>query len=1045
MPPPEDLSCDAPLLHEPVIKQSSATMDQGPVDAGPNADSEYGDDSRRAYSPEHDRATSRARSGFRSTSMRRQAVQQTVTNGESRSREPNLRNHDNDSSNGSFASNGDLPLYVRVGATSEEIAAEAAGDDDQHMKDPSDTEQVKDDDFRLHRMHKFILYETNARYWITGADISDKYFRLLRIDRTSPPGQLSLFEDETVYDRREMNDVLNTIDQGNRATGGLKMKFSFWGMLGFIRFTEAYYMQIITKRKQVAMIGGHYVYQVEGTDLIPLTTGSSSNFLRDRNPEESRFLGILNNLDLTKSFYFSYSYDITHSLQRNIIRQRQAMNEGIAVAANEYNGMFVWNHHLLKPAVNALIHPYDWCLPIIHGFLTQAALDVYGRSVYVTIIGRRSRFYAGARFLKRGVNDLGYVANDVETEQIVAEKLTTSFHAPGQRLFANPTYTSYVHHRGSVPLYWTQDNSGVTPKPSIEINLHDPFYQPAALHFDDLFGRYGSPIYCLNLVKAREKTPRESKLLDAYQDCISYLNTSLPDDKKILYKAYDMARASKGRNSDVIGGLETIAKEIFDKTGFFHNGEADLCEPRAQNGVARTNCVDCLDRTNAAQFVIGKHAFAQQLKCLGVINTDDVAYDTDAVNLFTAMFHDHGDNIAMQYGGSHLVNTMSTYRKMGHWQSSSRDMVESFKRYYHNSFLDGQRQEAYNLFLGNYIWAQGQPMLWDLATDYYLHHSDPKAWLERERRDYIQWYTPEYLEPRVVPKKVPNARLTKELRIAGVPAFDDYWRECYRPSALSSLEKVYSYRITSTNKTFLPERPFGDNKYDFSPFVRRLDPHKHHNSESPEKQRPRKGVKIVDPHDTIQEEPDNVPRPMTAHSYDNDLPLGILREPTVYKLHEDKVKPQTATAGEKVFKPADKAQMHLWTLNQFHTQSLNPHVSDSEEKEYTRYISHPANIPLVVSTELPSDANIDYVEYVNKAGGGKGLLDDFDEDDETFGQGVNEEDLQSYWEYLEEKEDPLTVSEEDGTKKRYKAYRQWLRGKSLFKQSKVDPEFQAGV
>ncbi len=65
----------------------------------------------------------------------------------------------------------------------------------------------------------------------------------------------------------------------------------------------------------------------------------------------------------------------------------------------------------------------------------------------------------------------GYVANDVETEQIVSEMLTTSFHAPGPRLYANPNYTSYVQHRGSIPLYWTQDNTGVSPKPDIECTL----------------------------------------------------------------------------------------------------------------------------------------------------------------------------------------------------------------------------------------------------------------------------------------------------------------------------------------------------------------------------------------------------------------------------------------------------------------------------------------------------------------------------------------------------------------------------------------------
>lgn len=52
--------------------------------------------------------------------------------------------------------------------------------------------------------------------------------------------------------------------------------------------------------------------------------------------------------------------------------------------------------------------------------------------------------------------------------------LTTSFHAPGPDLFANPNYTSYVQHRGSIPLYWTQDNTGVTPKPDIESILNSP-------------------------------------------------------------------------------------------------------------------------------------------------------------------------------------------------------------------------------------------------------------------------------------------------------------------------------------------------------------------------------------------------------------------------------------------------------------------------------------------------------------------------------------------------------------------------------------------
>lgn len=1012
-------------------------MDQGPVDAGPITGSEYEQPSGRAYSPEQERRGTSQDPGLRNASSRR-----PKRDGHNHNSSVDIDHVDGASSPGrpsgdTFGSTIDPPKYSRVGATVDEPldSADEYGTEPDEIREPSPT-VGHERPSRPHRMHKFTLYETNARYWIAGADITETYFKLLRVDRTSAPGQLALFEDETIYDRRQMNETLAGIDEGNKATGGLRLKCVFWGLLGFIRFTEAYYMLIITKREQVAIIGGHYVYQVVATELVPLTTGSSSRFLRDRNAEEARFVGIFNNLDLSKSFYFSYSYNITRSLQHNIISQRTALNQGRLCDGHDYEDMFVWNHHLLKPAKNQV---KDWCVPIIHGFMKQAALDVFGRSIYITIIGRRSRFFAGARFLKRGINDQGHVANDVETEQIVSEMLTTSFHAPGPRLFSNPTWTSYVHHRGSIPLYWSQDNSGVTPKPNIDLNLKDPFFEPAALHFDDLFKRYGCPIYVLNLIKSRERTPRESKLLYEFEHGIDYLNLSLPEDKQIIYKAFDMSRASKTRGGDVIGNLEIIAEEIVRTTGFFHNGDPEHDRPRVQNGVARTNCIDCLDRTNAAQFVIGKQAFGKQLQALGVLGADQVEYDTDAVNVFTHMFHDHGDTIAVQYGGSHLVNTMATYRKLNHWQSQSRDMVESFKRYYHNSFLDNQRQEAYNLFLGNYIWAQGQPMLWDLATDYYLHHSDPRTWLDRQRRDFYNWYTPAFLEPRMLP---PVLNPTPEMKDTGLVDYDDYWLEYYRPATLSSFLKIYSYRMNSSNQ-YLPDHPTRDSKhFDFSPFKPRLDPHRQQPIDSPEKKPQRKGVTIVDPSD---DPPSTTPprealRPPTAAGEE---------KPSILRDHTVKLQIPQIVSGKTYLtevKPADKAQMHLWSLNQFHAQSLNPSVTDAEAAEYSRYITHPLKLPLVTTTDLPSDTNLDYVEYMHRAGGG--LLSDelgWEEGSPDMEESISEQDLRDFVDFLEEREEPLTVTEEDGGKKRYKAYKQWLRGKSLFKQSKVDPEYLAGA
>ena len=48
------------------------------------------------------------------------------------------------------------------------------------------------------------------------------------------------------------------------------------------------------------------------------------------------------------------------------------------------------------------------------------------------------------------------------------------------------------------------------------------------------------------------------------------------------------------------------------------------------------------------------------------------------------------------------------------------------------------------------------------------------------------------------------------------------------------------------------------------------------------------------------------------------------------------------------------------------------------------------------------------------------------------------EDLALYRDFSTVAETPLEVKEEDRGKKRYKAYRKWLSGKSLFKQQPVD-------
>jgi len=868
----------------------------------------------------------------------------------------------------------------------------------------------------VRKMQKFSLYETQARYYLVGGDSRDQQFRMLKIDRTCGPGHMNIVEDEIVYTKREMNELLTAIDHGNRAAGGMKLRGNTWGVLGFIRFTEAYYMLIVTKKQQVAMIGGYYVFKIDATELVPLTTGSSTVFERNRNAEELRYVNIFHNLDLNTSFYFSYSYNITRTLQQNVIYGREKLARRDMSQDQDVNDMFVWNHHLLSPAMKHLKNPYDWCLPIIHGTIDQSSVDCFGRQIWVTLVARRSRFFAGARFLKRGANDLGYVANDVETEQIVAEMTTTSLNAPGHHPLENPNYTSFVQHRGSIPLYWTQDNSGVTPKPDIDLNIIDPFYSSAGLHFDHLFERYGTPITVLNLVKARERTPREGKLLVEFQNAINYLNQSLPEGKKILYRAYDMARAAKTRGQDVIGTLEDIARDMVQSTGFFHNGRARSDEAQLQNGICRSNCIDCLDRTNAAQFVVGKVALALQLQALGVIADDSINYDSDAANLFAHMFNDHGDTLASQYGGSHLVNTTDSYRKINNWQSNSRDMLESFKRYYHNSFLDSQRQEAYNLFLGNYIYAQGQPMLWEMSTDYYLHHANPSAFSSKQRRSYINWYTPKFLEPRRLPPLPENDRdrtttLSQDAK--------DWWQEYYRVP-MSSFLKVFAYRMNSTTR-YLPKTDSA--KYNMSPFcVRKTS----YDTEASDKHKPKENLvrdanyREITPLSATAPHHKPTKRIASLQQWLHGVPESEEKRKSIDQ--QTSGADTTASPAVEAFTPADKALRNQWTLRQFHVNSLYPSVSADEAAEYDRYMTHPLRLPLVVSNDAPplDTAGLEYLDYLESA------------------QAIDEygaADPAEFESWVEMEEDPLTVLEEDNDKKRYRAYNKWIRGKSFFKQS----------
>lgn len=196
-------------------------------------------------------------------------------------------------------------------------------------------------------------------------------------------------------------------------------------------------MVLITKRSIVALLGGHYLYHCENTEMIPVCF----NHKVDKPTEEQRLMHIFKQVDMSKNFYFrqllfsvsllflhhlcfSYTYDLTSTLQHNLAGSTRSVHGN-----SSFNDRFAWNFHMITaPFGEGEPIRTHWLLPLVHGHVDQASawatklighcihslleLTVLGRVIFVTLIARRSRHFAGARYLKRGVNgEVGYISS----------------------------------------------------------------------------------------------------------------------------------------------------------------------------------------------------------------------------------------------------------------------------------------------------------------------------------------------------------------------------------------------------------------------------------------------------------------------------------------------------------------------------------------------------------------------------------------------------------------------------------------------------------
>ncbi|CAL0302218.1 unnamed protein product [Lupinus luteus] len=584
-------------------------------------------------------------------------------------------------------------------------------------------------------MQKFKLYETHSKYYIIGRDKSRSQWKVLKIDRLKP-SELSITEDPTIFSEVECTDLRIRIREGNKSTGGLKSVTTCYGIIGFVKFLEPYYMLLITKRKKIGTICGHTIYAIAKTIMIPVPHATVQSKVAYSNDENS-YKKLLCSVDLTKDFFFSYSYHIMHSLQKN-------MSDNNTTGQLLYETMFVWNEFLTRGIRNTLQNT-SWTVALVHGFFEQVKLSISEREFYLTVIARRSRHFAGTRYLKRGVNTKGRVANDVETEQIVFADAHDG--CPMQ-------ISSVVQIRGSIPLFWSQETSPLNIRPDILLSKKDQDFEATRLHFENLAKRYGNPIIILNLIKTHEKKPRESILRTEFVNAVRYVNRNLRGGNRLKFLNWDLhlhSRSSKATN--VLAQLGKVAAYALKFTGIFYcqvtpgiggllgycnsgkcvdegtdinnhllnddvSGDSSVKSRMIQTGVLRTNCIDCLDRTNVAQFSYGLAALGCQLQALGFIESSYIDLDHHLAKEMMEVYESMGDTIALQYGGSAAHKKIFSERR-GQWRpaTQSQELIRALQRYCNNTYFDGNKQKAINLFLGHFHPQQDKPALWDLDSD----------------------------------------------------------------------------------------------------------------------------------------------------------------------------------------------------------------------------------------------------------------------------------------------------------------------------------------
>lgn len=468
---------------------------------------------------------------------------------------------------------------------------------------------------------------------------------------------------------------------------------SIYGILGIISLTLSDYIILLTGRELHGRLMGHEIYRATKFDLLSINPNVSA--YNSPHPAEAHLLALVRSHLEGGNFLFSYDWDLTRRLQSQWESRNADLGKALWEVADD---RFFWNKFLQSRLIETAYSKGNkegigaYILPLVYGTFDLRPAFINGRHMQLCLISRRSRYRAGTRYFRRGIDEHGHVANFNETEQLLLVEKQASSGAASADAFA--AKLSFVQIRGSVPVFWAEVNT-LRYKPDLQIMDLPDTADATRRHLQEQVLTYGEQVL-VNLVNQKGY---ERPVKDAYERHVTQLRVP-----HVRYQYFDFHNECKHMRWDRISGLIDQIKDELDQQGYFHFNASQETLVKSQTGIVRTNCMDNLDRTNVVQATLAKWTVNKMLQDLGIIPEtagidDDEGFSKD----FRELWADHGDAISRAYAGSDALKSDFTRTNKRTRKGLLQDGYKSITRYLKNNYFDGVRQDGFDLMTGAYI------------------------------------------------------------------------------------------------------------------------------------------------------------------------------------------------------------------------------------------------------------------------------------------------------------------------------------------------------